>query len=253
MEITFYGKTAMISGAAGYIGQQIAAGFASGGAEELILLDRKETLPALTELADRLGAETGTTVYTADLQKPEEIRSVGERLRESGKHVDILVNCAGINVLRRALGIDETIWDLLMNTNARGAFLLTRTVAEQSLLARQGTIIFISSQHGIVGNPERSAYCPSKAALLGLMRALVAEWSPMGVRINTVSPTWVENDSNGSYLYSGTGRRTMLGRIPLGRYATAKDVADAVLFLASPKAAMINGHNLVVDGGYTAL
>ena len=99
----------------------------------------------------------------------------------------------------------------------------------------------------------RAAYCTSKSALCGLVRALAADWSAFGVRVNAVSPTYIINDDNKETLMSAEFKRKLLHGIPLRRYAAPDDIANAVLFVSSSKASMITGQNIIVDGGYTAL
>lgn len=253
MKVDFVGKNILITGAAGYLGRELALEYAQSQASGLALLDQEERRGALEEMRERLELTVPTRVYTADLRKPEESHRVAQRMSQEGFPVDVLVNNAGINRLVKAQEMTEEIWDSLVDTNLKGSFFLTRAVAEASLLQRGGNIVFLSSQHAVVGNLSRTAYCASKTGLLGLVRALVAEWSGLGVRINSVAPTFILNEANQDYLNHPHTIRTMRNKIPLHRYAKAEDVAHAVLFLTSDLAAMINGHNLLVDGGYTVL
>lgn len=253
MDVNFSGKTILITGAAGFLGRVLAEEYAESKAAALLLLDQKERREQLEHIAEELGAKARVRCYTADIRSPYEIHDVVGQMTGEGFLVDILVNNAGINSLHKALEMNEVIWDTLVDTNLKGSFFMAKEVAEASLIERKGNIVFISSQHGVVGNVSRTAYCAGKTGILGLVRALVAEWSGFGVRINSVAPTYILNAGNQEYLNHPHNIRNMLNRIPLHRYASAEDVAHAVLFLTSGCAAMINGHNLVVDGGYTIL
>jgi NAD(P)-dependent dehydrogenase (short-subunit alcohol dehydrogenase family) len=253
MKVEFKGKTILITGAAGYLGRELAREYAQSQAAGLVLMDQEEKKGLLEEMREELALAVPTWIYTADLRKPGESHAVVEQMTREGIAVDILVNNAGINRLVKAQEMTEEVWDSVLDTNLKGSFFLTREVAEASLLRRGGNIVFLSSQHGVVGNLTRTAYCASKTGLLGLVRALVAEWSGLGIRVNSVAPTFILNEANQEYLNHPHSIRTMRNKIPLHRYATVEDVAHAVLFLTSDLAAMINGHNLLVDGGYTVL
>ena len=222
MELTFQTKTILITGAAGQLGHAVAQGYSASGAQRLLLLDKPEQRAALEAQAQELEGRYPTCavhVYCADLVETEQIQSV----------------------------------TALMDLNLKGSFFLTQQVARDSLLDRGGNVIFIASQHAVVGNHMRAAYCASKSGLLGLMRVLALEWAAFGVRVNAISPTYILNDKNRDVLNNANYKRKYLQRIPLKRYARPEDVANAILFLSSDQASMITGHNLMVDGGYTAV
>ena len=256
MEITFQTKTILITGAAGQLGHAVAQGYSASGAQRLLLLDKPEQRAALEAQAQELEGRYPTCavhVYCADLVETAQIQAAAEAIRQDGFGVDILVNIAGMNFLEKAVDVEEDVWDYLMDLNLKGSFFLTQQVARDSLLDRGGNVIFIASQHAVVGNHMRAAYCASKSGLLGLMRVLALEWAAFGVRVNTVSPTYILNDKNRDVLCNANYKRKYLQHIPLKRYARPEDVANAILFLSSDQASMITGHNLMVDGGYTAV
>lgn len=256
MEITFQTKTILITGAAGQLGHAVAQVYSASGAQRLLLLDKPEQRAALEAQAQELEGRYPTCavhVYCADLVETEQIQAVTAQIRQDGFGVDVLVNIAGMNFLEKAVDVKEEVWDYLMDLNLKGSFFLTQQVAQDSLLDRGGNVIFTASQHAVVGNQMRAAYCASKSGLLGLMRVLALEWAAFGVRVNTVSPTYILNDKNRDVLHNANYKRKYLQRIPLKRYAQPEDVANAILFLSSDQASMITGHNLMVDGGYTAV
>ena len=117
---------------------------------------------------------------------------------------------------------------------------------------KSGCIINVASQHGVVGNRMRAPYCASKAGLINLTRALALEWAEYGIRVNAISPTYVINDQNSTFLMSPEFVEDIRQNLPLGQPASAEDVAWGICYLASPKARMVTGHNLMVDGGWTA-
>ena len=143
--------------------------------------------------------------------------------------------------------------DKAYGANLKGIFFLTQAIANHSLIKKRGTIVNISSQHGIVGNDSRAHYCASKAGIIGLTKALASEWAKYKVRVNCVSPTFIITEKNSSYLNSPYSRQVNLNKIPLGEYALPEDVSNGIIFLISSNARMITGHNLVIDGGYTII
>jgi len=256
LEIEFREKTVMITGASGHVGTALAEAYAKSGAAGLVLTDvagKEKDLEYLAAgLQSRFG-KVGISTYYADLTDTDEIISMTNHIKKDKQGIDVLVNNAGINVLQKASEVTEEIWDHTLDLNLKGAFFLTQRIAADSLIDRQGSIVFIASQHGVVGNIMRAAYCASKSAVCGLVRALAADWSAFDVRVNAVSPTYIINDDNETLLMSAEFKRKFLRDIPLRRYARPEDVADAVLFVSSHRASMITGQNILVDGGYTAL
>lgn len=253
MNINFEGKTVLITGAAGFLGRTIAKNYAGSGAENLILTDIFEKENELKQQAEKLSVKGRVLAECIDIRSTDQIKELALKIEKEGMGVDILVNNAGINALVKAVETTEEIWDKINDINIRGAFFMTREIARQSLISRRGNVVFVSSQHGVVGNVLRAAYCASKTGILGLVRALVAEWSVYGVRVNSVAPTFIQNEANEKILSEPGNIRSMKNRIPLKRYANVGDISDSVLFLSSDKASMITGQNLVIDGGYTVV
>lgn len=247
-------KIIVITGATGGIGKVIAEKFATCKGT-LILSDRKENHDSLMTLMAELKDEYNIDVFSfeADMTQYEQIAEMDVFLEKNGLEPDILVNNAGINKIIPAHLITEREWDDVVDTNLKGNFFMSRVVALNMINSRKGgAIINIASQHGVVGNLDRAPYCASKAGVINLARELALEWAKYNIRVNCVSPTFVIHSGNEEVLNGQQMVRKLLPTIPLGRYATAEDVANAVLFLASPLAGLITGHNLIIDGGYTA-
>lgn len=239
------GQTALITGAAQGIGRAIAEAFAGEGAK-LILLDLADTV---YETARELGAGGASVIaFQTDVTDPAAVqRAVAEASTPS---VDILVNNAGVVRLAPAAELTLADWDLTMNVNLRGPFIMAQAVAPGMIARRRGKIINLASQASLVALDEHVAYCASKAAVVGITQVLALEWARFNITVNAVAPTVVMTEL-GKKAWSGDKGRAMLEKIPLQRFATPEDVAAAALFLASDGAAMITGQTLVVDGGYT--
>lgn len=252
--LDFKGKKVMISGASRGIGEGIAYAFAARGAD-LILLDIEIQQEQLQDVQKKLQILFNVKVvnYSMDLRNHEQIEEVVQQIIDEQGEIDILINNAGTNNYCDATQVTEKIWDDIVDLNLKGTFFLTQQVAIASLLKRQGNVVSIASQHGVVGNIKRVPYCASKAGVLNMTKALAFEWAKYNVRVNCVSPTFVMTENNKVMLQEGTFRRKALNQIPLKRYATPEDVAYAVLFLASEMATMITGHNILVDGGWTSI
>ncbi|NQX47562.1 SDR family oxidoreductase [Paenibacillus tritici] len=247
------GQVAVVTGASRGIGASVAKSLAEAGASLVLteLPERMDALQAFSADLERLYKIKAMTVGL-DVTKYIEIKQLIEQIKNVFGHIDILVNNAGINMLVPALQVSPEQWDRILDVNLKGSFFVTQEAAKLMIPSKKGSIIFIASQHGVVGNEHRAPYCASKAALIHLCKALAIEWSKYGIRINAISPTFVETSENEAFLQDANFLRVQLPRIPLRRMAKPSDIAEAVLFLASNSSNMITGHNLIIDGGWTA-
>lgn len=247
MKVDLSELTALVTGASRGLGRAIAVGLAEAGAEVVLMSrdpDRLESLAA--EFRAR-----GQAAYTA----PCDVRDVTQvqRVVASLSKLDILVNNAGINIPEPFVEVSEAHFDQIMNLNLRAAFFVTQAaVKKMGEGDKGGAIINVTSQMGHVGASNRTVYCVSKHALEGFTKALAVELAPQGIRVNSVAPTFVETDLTRPMLAEPAFKHSVLSRIPLGRLGQPQDVASAVVFLASPQAALITGASLLVDGGWTA-
>ncbi|OPX45201.1 3-oxoacyl-[acyl-carrier-protein] reductase FabG [Ruminiclostridium hungatei] len=254
VEISLQNKNAIVTGAGRGIGLKIAEMLARAGAS-LIVTELEDRFDDLKKSSLEIENNFGVRVIPAvlDIRSQEAVNNVVQLGIQEFDQIDILVNNAGINLLTPSLTITREQWDQVLDINLKGTFFLTQEVAKRMIQRKSGTIVSIASQHGVVGNELRAAYCSSKAGIVNLTKALSYEWARHGIRVNAVSPTYVLTEVNGDLLNSNDFMRKALQRIPLRRYATPQDIANAVLFLSSELSSMITGHNLLVDGGYTAV
>jgi NAD(P)-dependent dehydrogenase (short-subunit alcohol dehydrogenase family) len=178
--------------------------------------------------------------------------SVAETLAAAGAP-DVVVNAAGANFPEPFVEVTEDHFDSVLALNLKGTFLVTQAAVRAMLAAgRPGAVINISSQMGHVGDANRTVYCATKHAVEGLTKALAVELAPHGIRVNSVAPTFLETPMTAPFFADTAFRESVEARIPLGRIGSVKDVVGAVVFLASPEAALVTGTSLVVDGGWTA-
>jgi NAD(P)-dependent dehydrogenase (short-subunit alcohol dehydrogenase family) len=238
------GKRALITGASRGLGLGCAEALAAAGAE-VVLVGRGQA--DLDAAVARLGARASALV--CDVTDPAHVATAFARLPD----IHILVNNAGTNIPEAFTAVTPAHYDQIFDLNVRAAFFVAQAVVGH-MQARgiAGSIINMSSQMGHVGSPNRTVYCASKHALEGLTKAMAVELAPQRIRVNTVAPTFIETPMTKPFFENAAFRDFVLDRIPLGRIGELKDVAGAVVFLASDAASLITGSCIKVDGGWTA-
>jgi NAD(P)-dependent dehydrogenase (short-subunit alcohol dehydrogenase family) len=176
--------------------------------------------------------------------------AVGDRWRR----VDVLVNNAGISMIAPAENLTAADYRRVLEVNLVAPFLLSKAFGVMMLKQRSGSIVNVASVAGLVGVADRAAYNASKHGLIGLTRTLAAEWGGRGVRVNAVCPGWVKTEMDVADQAGGSySDADITGRVPMGRFASADDIAKAIAFLADPsESGFVNGQALAVDGGWTA-
>ena len=246
-EFRLDGKTALVTGAGRGIGRAVALALANAGAELVLVSRTPSELDAVAGAIKSGGGKAQSLVL--DVTRSDAMR---DAIAGLGR-LDILVNNAGLNRPQPFLEVDEPTLDLLLGLNVRAAFLVAQAAARLMVANGGGVIINMSSQMGHVGSErDLTVYVMTKHALEGLTKAMAVELAPKGVRVVSIAPTFVETPLSKPFLDDPDTRRWILGRIPLGRVGTVEDVASAVVFLASPAAALVTGSSLLVDGGWTA-
>ncbi|BDG01425.1 GolD/DthD family dehydrogenase [Anaeromyxobacter oryzae] len=241
------GKTAIVTGGAGGIGLAIATLFAARGANQVLVGQKARVKEVAASLPGGDARHVGVMGDVADARSAAEV--VDTALQRFGR-IDVLVNNAGISVVESAEVLREADFDRVMAVNVKGPFLMSQAVGKVMIRQGSGRIVNIASQAGVVALDRHLAYCTSKFALIGLTKVLALEWAKHGITVNAVSPTVVETPL-GKRVWSGEAGEAMKRKIPTGRFAQPEEIAAAVLYLVSDVAGMINGENLVIDGGYT--
>lgn len=240
------GKVALVTGASRGLGAGIADALTAAGAR-VVGTSRDEASAA--RVAERLSSP----VVVMDVTDLASIRAGVDLVASRLGGIDVLVNNAGVNIPQAVLDVDETSWDRILDTNLKGTFFVAQAVASHMVrTGRPGRIVNITSQAGEVGIEERSAYGASKGGAGILTKVLALELAEHDIVVNAVAPTFVDTELAAATLADPEWRERILSRIPLGRVATVSDVAAAVLFLVGPGSAMVTGHTLLVDGGWTA-
>ena len=238
----FNGKVALVTGGGKGLGRACAIGLAAAGAK-VIAVARTEN-----DLKEVQSHNPDNITYWAEDVLNDRLYSKIESMDQ----LDILVGCAGANKPQPISDITLETIDWLMDLNIRAIFRASQSAAKIMLKQGSGSIINMSSQMGHIGAPNRTLYCTTKHAVEGLTKALAVELAPEGIRVNAVAPTFIDTPFTRPMFKNIEFKETVENNIALGHIGTVEDVAAAVIFLASPGAAMITGESLKVDGGWTA-
>ena len=244
------GQHALITGAGRGIGRACALTLVELGASVTLVARSGDELERVAEEARSLGGRA--VPHRADVTDSD---AVADAVRAADRHGDLSICVCSAGVNRTGPSQDYALgdWDLVIDTNLRGTFLVCRAVGKALLeRGRGGRIVNVSSQMGSVGYPGRAAYCASKHAVNGLTKALAVEWASHGITVNAVAPTFIETPLRAPMFEDEGFRAEVLRRIPMGRIGHVEEVSAAVAFLASAAASLITGQILLVDGGWVA-
>jgi 2-deoxy-D-gluconate 3-dehydrogenase len=242
------GKRALVTGARTGLGQGLALALAGAGADIIALGSR--TMPETKEKVEALGRRFEEVVY--DLTDPSGLNAVVESLAASGD-IDILVNNAG--QIRRAdfTEFSETDWDDIMNINLKSTFVLSQAVVRHMLeKGIAGRIVNIASLLSFQGGIRVASYTSSKHAVAGLTKLMANELAPKGITVNAIAPGYMETDNTEALRNDANRSRSILERIPVGRWGEPSDLDTAALFFCSPASGYVTGQILAVDGGWLA-
>lgn len=245
LDFGLIGKAAVVTGGASGIGGAIAEAYAAKGAR-VAILDLQEQ--AAQAQADRIGGDARG--FACDVSSADSVAAAVDAVVAEYGAIDILVNSAGVVMLAPAEEMTQGAWDTTIAVNLTGTFLVSQAVGRHMLAAGRGRIINLASQAASVALDQHVAYCASKFGVLGVTKVLASEWAGRGVTVNSISPTVVLTDL-GRKAWEGPKGDALKALIPTGRFAVPEEIAATAVFLASDAAAMINGADLLVDGGYT--
>ncbi|MDO6693331.1 2-dehydro-3-deoxy-D-gluconate 5-dehydrogenase KduD [Aliiglaciecola sp. 3_MG-2023] len=245
------GKVALVTGASRGLGRAIALGLAQAGADIIAVASKKENVAETVAEIEKLGT-SNVVALGCEQDKPEQVKQlVDDAIAAFGK-VDILVNNAG--TIRRAPAEDfsDEDWDLVMEANINGVFRLSRGIGKHMLANGSGKIINIASLLSFSGGITVPAYSASKGAVMQLTKALANEWAAKGLNVNAIAPGYFATDNTSALRADKERNDSISARIPAGRWGQPEDLAGAAIFLASSASDYVNGHTLLVDGGWMA-
>ncbi|MGN0347858.1 MAG: 3-oxoacyl-[acyl-carrier-protein] reductase [Lachnospiraceae bacterium] len=239
-------KVALVTGASRGIGSEIAKVLAANGAK--VIVNYNGSAEAAQKVVDEIKA-SGKEAYAVkcNVSDFDACKELIDQIIKDEQHLDILVNNAGITRDGLVMAMKEEDFDSVLNTNLKGCFNTIRHASRYFLKQRSGKIINISSVSGILGNAGQANYSASKAGVIGLTKAVAREMASRGINVNAVAPGYVTTDMTDAM--NEKAKEAVLAQVPLGRAGSTKDIANAVLFLASPSSDYITGQVLSVDGG----
>lgn len=246
------GKRALVTGAGRGIGRALAIGLAEAGAEVVASARSGDQLDETVAMIERSGASA--SVLATDLgAMVDAAECVNDAERFAGGAIDIVVHCAGAQHREPAVTFPLEAWERVMAVNLRAPFLLSQEIGRRQLESgATGSHVFIASLTSVLGLPNLVAYNAAKSGIMGLVRAFSREWSGSGIRINGLSPGYVETRMTRDLFAQPRQVERLQQRIPMGKFGTAEELAAPCVFLASGASSYVTGQLLIVDGGWAA-
>ena len=245
MRFDLSNKTAIVTGASQGIGETIAIEMAKSGATVFCLARNKEALDTTIKKITENGGKA--TAFSCDISNNDDFKSIILNIVKEYSSIDILVNNAGITKDNLLMRMSDDQWDDVLNINLKGSFTCIRSVIKHMMKKKFGRIINITSIVGITGNAGQANYAASKSGLIGLTKSIAKEVASRGITANCVAPGWIETSMTDQL--STEVKNKFLSQIPAGKIGQSKDIANAVIFLASDEAQYITGQTITVDGG----
>lgn len=243
-------KVAMSVGGSQGLGQAMALALAAAGADVCVVGLGEENLKKTAAAISQLGRKSQW--IEADVTREENVKKVVAQIVEFFGRIDILVNSQGTSYLQPSADFDVEAWQRVMDVNLKSIFLCCKHAGRIMLEQGKGKIINISSVRSFQGRAEDLAYAPSKGAVNQLTRSLAIEWGVKGVNVNAIAPVFTLTPMNRAILDDPVKKEWVLGRIPMKRLGELEDLFGPVVFLASEASDFVNGHILIVDGGWLA-
>ena len=244
------GKAALVVGGSKGLGQAMALGLAAAGADVCVASRGPDGLDETAEAITRLGRKG--TCFAVDATDEAQVEKLVAFMLKTYGRIDVLVNCQGAVALQPTVDLDLEPWQHVMDVNVKSLVLTCKHVGRVMLQQGKGSIINVSSVRGFQGRAEDVAYAPSKAAVNNLTHSLAIEWGTRGIRVNGIAPAFTRTALAAPFLDDPVKRDWVLSRIPMKRVGELVDFMGPAIFLASDASSFVNGHVLMVDGGWMA-
>jgi len=244
------GRSALVTGASRGLGLALARGLARAGADLALCGRRREDLETAAAELRALGVRAEP--FALEVRDQGSVRSAVAAVAATFGGIDVLVNNAGVNVRKPVVELAEEEWDLVLDTNLKGYFLMARAVAPHMLARGRGKIVNISSILGAVGLPGLAAYAAAKGGVVQLTRVMALEWAQRGIQVNAIGPAYFETELTAPLRADPERNRFILERTPMGRWGRPEELVGTLLWLCSSASDFVTGQTVYVDGGWTA-
>jgi len=244
------GKTALVTGGARGLGLTMATALAQVGAD-IVIAGRQ--LAACEAAAKSITAATGrkATAVSGDVAVPADVDRMVQTV-DAESPIDVLLNCAGVNIRGNSHELSEADWDSVIDTNLKGTFLVCRAVGPRMVKRGWGRVINMGSMLSVIALPGRAPYCSSKAGVLNLTKVLALEWAGTGVTANTICPGPFATEMNRQLLNDPVKYQEFIRQIPMGRWGELDEMTGVAVFLATDASSYVTGSAVFIDGGWTA-
>lgn len=249
------GRVALVTGASRGIGAALSVALAEAGASLALTARKAADLEATAQSVDAAGAArtaSSALALALDVTDTAAVEAAVAATVERFGRLDILINNAGVEEVRPSFDVDEALWDRIVDTNLKGAFFTAQAAGRVMRDGGGGSVVNLCSLTSMVGVPTAVPYGSSKTGLLGMTRALAAEWAPHRIRVNAIAPGYFRTAMTDVFYENEAWRERMLHAIPMGRFGALDDLAGAVVFLAGDASAYMTGQCLALDGGFLA-
>lgn len=246
------GKKAVVTGGTKGLGRAMATCLLDNGCDVMLVSRKAEDLSDLLALAEEKGVKC--LHFACDITDTAAVREMVLAAEEAMGRIDILINSAGMNIVKMMEDMDDESWDTVLNLNLKASFVVTREVVKVMRKHRYGKIINISSMKSVMGTSTAgyTAYCASKGAINMLTKQIACEVAADGITVNAIAPTFIKTAINAHQLEDPVFYKSLTDRIPVGRIGTFRDLAGLTLLLASDASQFITGQTIMLDGGITA-
>jgi NAD(P)-dependent dehydrogenase (short-subunit alcohol dehydrogenase family) len=243
------GQVALVTGASRGLGAAMSVGLARAGAGLALCGRDREALLQTKASAEAQGVRA--EVFEMDVLRAASVRQAVSSALEAFGRIDILVNNAGVNVRKPTLELSEEEWDLVLDTNLKGYFLVGQAVGAHMVARGKGKVINVSSIFGMVGMNNQLAYASSKGAVCQLTKVMAIEWARHGVQVNAIAPTYFETPLVAALRNDPERFRFITERTPMGRWGQPEELEGTLVYLASRASDFVTGQTVYVDGGWT--
>jgi NAD(P)-dependent dehydrogenase (short-subunit alcohol dehydrogenase family) len=244
------GKVALVTGASKGLGKAMALALSKQGATVALVARDTARLEQVKSEIESKGGRAST--FTADVTKEDQVQGLESQVASQLGRVQILINNAGINIRKNLIDFSLSEWQSVIDTNLTSVFLMCRAFVPHMKGTGYGRVLNMTSMMSHVSLPQRTAYSSSKAALLGLIKALALELAAEGITVNGISPGPIGTEMNHAIMHNPEANAQFLANLPVGRWGTEEEIGELARFLCSSAAGYITGTDILIDGGWCA-